>query len=511
MVETIAKGPFNTLLESTNLVEVHESYIAIILGLLILAVITVSIAIELVRRKHSVELKRIAYEDPVTGFGNHAFLIKECNDLLRKNTGKRYALISADIDSFKSINNIFGIGYGNELLKSVAQGLSEALPYAVVTRDSADIFLVLVPFTTEDSLQQDVDKVVTLMSRIKYKDAASFTVSVSAGVYVIGRGDTDAHAIVNKANMARFSIKHSAHESINYFSEAMRAQMADEAILENDLKCALERNEFRLVYQPKVRLDNGITEGFEALLRWDHPVVGAIGPARFIPIAERTGLIVPISAWLIQQACLDIQQFQAHWLEYCELNPELFDFAKQQNIREAVISLNLSPNDLVNPTLIMSIQASMTQHNIIPGMLQIEITESAFFNNQELAIETINQLRGLGLSVALDDFGTGYSALGHLVHLPLHVVKLDRLFIQEIETDARSRQMVFSIISLVQSLGYSVVAEGAETQAHIDVLRDAGCDVVQGFFYSKPLPMDKGFEFYIAGLEAFKEAHQDVA
>lgn len=503
MIETIAKGPISTIMESTNLVEVHESYMVVILAILLVAVTVMAVAIELVRRNHAQELRHIAYHDPVTGLWNHAYLLKECNDLLKRGSSKRYAIISADVDSFKSINNIFGIGYGNELLKNIGAKLQEALPSALVVRESADVFLILTPYTTDHRLHSDVESVVDVMGRVSYKDATEFTVSVSAGVYVIGRSDLDAAAAINKANMARFAIKRNGDKCINYFTEEMRATLADEAILENDLKQALERDEFSLVYQPKVGLNNGIVGGFEALIRWNHPVVGVIGPSRFIPIAERTGVMNQISAWLVEQACLDIQKFNAQWLDLCGSDCEMAELIKDESLTPVVISINLSPNDLVNPTLIMNIQSKLEEHHIHAGLLEIEITESAFFTNQEVAVETINKLRDLGFSVALDDFGTGYSALGHLVRLPLQVVKLDRVFIQEIETDPRSRQMVFSIINLVQSLGYSVVAEGAETQAHIDVLRQAGCDAVQGFFYSQPLITEQMFDYYTASLQSY--------
>ena len=238
--------------------------------------------------------------------------------------------------------------------------------------------------------------------------------------------------------------------------------------------------------------------GFEALIRWNHPLAGVLGPAAFIPLAEKVGLIGQITEWVINESCANIAHTKELWtVSKGGLN--IRDGAQSLGIQ---IAINLSPRDILNPHIVDQIKTALEIHDINPRALEIEITESALLSDTQTSLAVLNDMRSLGLSIALDDFGTGYSALGSLKDLPLTTVKLDRAFIRDIEIDTRSQKVLRSIVNLVKVLDYKLIAEGVEDGFQADFLKNIGCETVQGFYYAPGMPLNEAYQYFIASLDS---------
>lgn len=411
-----------------------------------------------------------ATHDELTGLPNRSALLQRLRTLLSDPELNGLALVVMDIDRFKLFNDAHGNKIGDEVLKGLARTLTSALEgRAEVMRLGEDEFALLATTSDGDGAAERLTQQVrqALLQPVALP-GHQFFLDVSMGVAVHPAVANDPEGLLQAANAAMYQAKAIPGTSVRSAEGAAKRGMASLLLAEQALRAGLLQEEFALVYQPKVRATDASLTGFEALVRWDRPGHGRISPVDFIPAAERTGLIVPLGALILTQACRQL----AHW--------------RQEGLPLVPVAVNVSPLQLLDSGFPQAVMATLQSFDVPPTMLTLEITETAAVTHMEQAREQISQLRTHGVEVALDDFGTGFSSLNMLRSLPLRTVKIDRSLIDPMP-GLEANAVVKAICDLAGVLHLEVVAEGVETQAHADAALAAGCDVLQGYFYAKPL------------------------
>lgn len=485
----------DTGISPLKIIKLYWTWILLVLAIFCVVLLSVLYTI---RKKNLEEVENIAYVDPVTGLPNRTKFINDVEQVMDSERSGLTAIAVLDIDGFKSINDMYGVTFGDELLHYLGERIVGSAPAnSLVASGAGDLFFLCFTYQEPEELINDITTIIGALNRISFKHAGMLDLSVSAGIYELSPSDNNPNTAINCADIARMDIKGSHSTHYSFFTEEMRIQLANETILENDLKLALERNEFELYYQPQVDITCGRVTGFEALIRWNHPLAGILGPAAFIPLAERVGLITQITEWVINRSCTDIAGIRKRWA--ADL-PGVSALLNRQDLCEQslpTISINLSALDLANPHLVGLLRKGLEDNLLSPQVMEIEITESALLNDTQTYLKTINRIRNRGLKIALDDFGTGYSSLSWLKDLPLSTVKLDRVFIRDIEVDQRSQKVLRSIVSLVRTLDYSIIAEGVENTFQVEFLSEIGCNLVQGFYFAPGMPLDEAYQYFI--------------
>ncbi len=429
------------------------------------------------RRDDAERLDHQAHHDPLTGLPNRTLFDRVLADALerRRETSSRLAVLFADIDDFKVINDSLGHRAGDELLVSVAERLSGVLrPDDTIARFGGDEFVILLERVMSlADVRRVADRVAAEVRRPFLLEGRQRFLSTSLGVAMADGSETTADELLRDADAAMYQAKEQGKARLEFFDGSVRTRAVERLELEAGLRDALTAGELSLVYQPKIGLQDGQLFGTEALLRWQHPVHGHVSPARFIPIAEQSGLIVPIGTWVLQQACAQAAQWRADGRE---------DF---------VMAVNLSPRQLSSPDLTKAVAAALDDNDLPPSALCLEITESAIMEDPEAAQRVLRALKALGVRLAIDDFGVGYSSLSHLKYLlPVDIIKIDKSFVDGLRESAESRAIVTAIIQLAHALGVVAVAEGVETAYQAEILRELGCHLAQGYHFSRPLPPD---------------------
>ena len=413
------------------------------------------------------ELRRRALEDPLTGLANRALLSQQLETELRhaRRLGDQVCVLMLDLDRFKVVNDTLGHGAGDTLLRRVAKRLATCVREEdLVARPGGDEFTVVCTRTDTDHAIADVaQRLVDVVVEPFDDDGREVFVTVSIGVAVSERGAGTAEDLLRDADAAMYRAKELGGGRFEVFDARLRSRLVERMTIEGDLRHAVERNQLELHYQPLVDLVTDQLLGFEALLRWRHPDRGLLAPSEFIPIAEETGLIVPIGLWVLHRVCDQL----ARWPE------------------EIHVSANLSPVQ-VRRELIAEVEEQLAKHSITPDRLVLEITESLVLDPRTKPV--VAGLRALGVHLALDDFGTGYSSLGSLQRFPLDVVKLDRTLISSLN-ESNGVAIVRAAVELGQALNMRVIAEGIEGQVQLDALRELGCPIGQGFLFAHPLPV----------------------
>ncbi len=414
--------------------------------------------------------------DELTGLPNRAILIHRlANALSRKKYEPDYqiAVLFLDLDRFKVINDTLGHAGGDRLLIITAQRLKNCLRNGdTLVRLGADEFVILL----EDF--HTIDDVVRISQRIQavLRDPVEICgreviTTASLGIAIVESENDYPEDLLRNADIAMDQAKISGKGNYQFFNNSMYSHAVQRLQLENDLRHALESQQFYLVYQPIVSLSHAKITGFEALLRWQHPEKNNIPPAEFIPIAEDTGLIVPIGYWVLQTACQQMQRWQTSIL----------------NAKNLVLSVNLSGRQLTQTDLVEQIKLILRQTGLPPQNLKLEITESVLMENAVTAIHLLRQLKEIGVLLAIDDFGTGYSSLSYLHQFPIDTLKIDRSFIEGLDNDAEQVVIVRTICNLAWNLGMDVVAEGVETGKQLSQAKALNCDSAQGYHFYKPL------------------------
>jgi diguanylate cyclase (GGDEF)-like protein/PAS domain S-box-containing protein len=394
------------------------------------------------------------------------------------------ALVVLGLDRFKRINDTLGHGVGDQLLQAVAQRIlacireTDAMTRGgpqpldnMLARLGGDVFILLLPGINHvDNAVKISRRVLDVLSQAFHAGEQEVFITASIGISIYPDNGVDRETLLKNADAAMYHTKDAGGSNYQFYDKSMNAAALERLALENSLQKALERNELVLFYQPQVDIHTGAILGAEALIRWRHPELGMVAPDKFIPLAEETGLIVPIGEWVVRTACAQNQAWQA---------------SGYPPLRMAV---NLSGRQFRQENLTELVESAIRSAGMDPRYLEVEITESIVMQNAEAAVNTLRALKGKGLHIALDDFGTGYSSLSYLKRFPIDVLKIDRSFIRDIATNPDDASITSAIIAMARSLDLDTVAEGVETEQQLVFLRQQGCRVVQGYYFSKPVP-----------------------
>ncbi|NVN91029.1 MAG: EAL domain-containing protein [Desulfuromonadales bacterium] len=450
------------------------------------------------RKQNEEQLEFLATHDELTGLANRALLQDRLAQSLRyaHRSGRILAVLLIDLDRFKIINDSLGHDFGDKLLGSVAVRLQQVVREAdTVARLGGDEFVVLL------SEVADPDDVGVLATRILRNlaephriDGREITVIASLGISLYPKDSDNGATLIRNADIAMYRAKREGGGSFSFFAPEMNQRAIETMELENALRQALERDEFCLYYQPKVDLASGRITGCEALARWQHPQRGVVSPNDFIPLAEETGLIVPLGTWVLQEACRQAKAWQ------------------DQGLPGVSAAVNLSARQFRKGDLPQLVQEILQKTGLDPCWLELEMTESMVMDDPDKAIAIMDKLKHIGARLSLDDFGTGYSSFSSLSRFPIDHLKIDRSFVTDIVTNPNSATIATSIIAMAHRMRLKVIAEGVETEAQLGYLRKHDCDEVQGFFFSRPLPADefaaflkKGIHFPVAEVNAYNE------
>ena len=426
------------------------------------------------RKRYQLQLERQANYDALTGLPNRNLLRDRLRlALFGQRLPRAVAVVFIDLDHFKFVNDSLGHSVGDKLLKAMAERLRLLLRDAdTVARLGGDEFvLILNDSSNEDVVYRAMQRISAALAEPIRIDGKELVVTCSAGISLCPQDGPDVDTLLKNADAAMYRAKERGRNNFQFYTAEMNERVNERLALEHALRRALERNELALHYQQRVDLRSGAMLGAEALLRWMHPDWGLVRPARFIPLAEDTGLIVPIGEFVLRAAC---RQARA-WLD--------------QGLEPGVISVNLSARQFRQPGLVRLVSRVLEESGLDPRHLEMELTESTVMHDVDVAVATLQGLKSLGVSLSVDDFGTGYSSLAYLKNLPIDKLKIDRSFVRDIGTGAAANEGVLAqaIVSLGHSLGLGVVAEGVETDAQVRFLRRLKCDEGQGFFYGEPV------------------------
>jgi len=417
--------------------------------------------------------------DPLTGLPNRLSLLEvldNWNDRLREDTARQFAVLFLDLDRFKFVNDSLGHLKGDHLLLGVSHRLSAALQSisladGLVARLGGDEFVVLVDSEQSPEIPVQLARaVISSMEPPFHLDGSLVFVSTSIGIAHSTAAASSPESLLRDADTAMYHAKAAGRGRYAVFDSSMHARAVARLGLDTDLRRAVENHEFILHFQPQVDLRSGRLAGFEALVRWVHPVRGLIPPIDFIPIAEDNGIILPLGRWVLREGCRQL----ARWSEH-------------PACRDLSMSVNLSARQFTDPSLASEVAAVLKETGLKPQRLHLEVTESMLAEDPEIAQEILKQLSTLGVALEVDDFGTGYSCLGQLNQLPFDTLKIDRSFVQALDQEFDSHKMIDSIAALAGNLGISIVAEGVETAAHWTYLLTLGCQFGQGYYFSRPV------------------------
>ncbi len=425
-------------------------------------------------RQYRAQLEHQAHHDTLTGLANRTLL----NDRLQQaiahchRQGSMLALLFIDLDHFKLVNDSVGHTAGDQLLRLAANRLAASVREGdTVARLGGDEFvLLLVDEPNADAVSHAVERVLETMEAPYRIQGKEFRTSCSIGVSLYPDDGADAETLLKNADAAMYRAKAAGRNAFHFFTAEINAQLSERLALERDLRRALQNDELLLHYQPKVGLADGSLIGAEALVRWNHPEHGLLSPARFIPVAEETGLIVPMGEWILRHACAQAQRW------------------RQDGLALQVLSVNLSARQLQQRDLAQQVAAVLASSGLPARALDLELTESLMMENVEEFLMRLQALKDLGVQLSVDDFGTGYSSLSYLKRFPVDRLKIDKSFVRDIVTDPGDAAIAQAVIRLGQILGLAVTAEGVETHEQLAFLRRHGCDEAQGYLFSAPLP-----------------------
>lgn len=427
-------------------------------------------------------IEHVASHDDLTGLPNrnvfNQYLVHAIGQAKRNRS--RLALIFVDLDRFKNINDGLGHDAGDQALREIAGRIRACLRESdIVARLGGDEFVILLENVSEDAgLDAVTHKILSCCAAPLALQGQEFSLSASLGISLFPDDAQEAAALMKNADIAMYRAKDHGRNTAQYYSTQMRDHAEHRLRMDSDLRRALERQEFVLHYQPKIAIESGRITGVEALVRWENPAIGLIGPDKFIPLAEENGLILPIGDWVLRSACLQAAKWQA------------------SGIAHTRVAVNLSARQFRARNLLDIVKSILEESGLAPTMLEFEVTESLVMQDPEQAKQLLSELRRMGIVLALDDFGTGYSSLSYLKRFPFDHVKVDRSFVRNLPSDTDDCAIAQAIVAMAHSLRLKVIAEGVELQSQRDFLADLGCDELQGYLVSRPLPADQMEAFF---------------
>ncbi|MER2538203.1 MAG: EAL domain-containing protein [Azonexus sp.] len=438
------------------------------------------------RKEAANRLLHMAYHDPLTHLPNRLALDSQLELSIRscERDSKQMALMLIDLDRFKTVNDTLGHHVGDDLLKSVALRLRECVRASdIVARLGGDEFIVVLPDIDSALIAASVaGKIQRYLADSHAVGEHQLYATPSIGISIFPSDGRDGDTLMRNADAAMYHAKSAGRNNFQFYATRMNEAAGERLKMESALRLAIssigpQSCQFSLHFQPQIHVATGLIIGLEALARWHHPLLGNIPPSRFIPLAEDTGLIQPLGDWVFWESCRHVR------------------LLKDIGLDEIRVAVNISAQQLRHENLPLMVRGALACYDLSPRDLELEITESTAMQNPEITLSILNQLSEMGIALAIDDFGTGYSSLSYLKHLPIQRLKLDQSFVKDIESDTSDAAICSATIALGHNLGLELVAEGVETQAQRDFLARLGCDVLQGYLYSKPLPASEIIDF----------------
>jgi diguanylate cyclase (GGDEF)-like protein len=417
-----------------------------------------------------------AFHDSLTDLPNRTLFVDRIEVAMARAAarGTTVAMMFLDLDNFKVVNDSLGHAVGDQLLVALTDRIKGCLRLEdTLARLSGDEFAILFEeIWGEDDAVRLAERIQEQLQNPFSIDHRELYVAASIGIVVSGPTHTTPGDLLRDADLAMYRAKANGKGRCEVFNHTMNVHFTERLALESNMRRSIERGELRVHYQPIVRLDDESVVGFEALVRWEHPQRGLIPPSEFIPIAEETGMIVPLGAWVLEESCRQVQQWQD---ERC-------------HGRSLLLSVNVSARQFQSPDLVETVAEVLQRTGFNPTSLKLELTESLMMRDVERTTQRLHELKALSIQLVIDDFGTGYSSLAYLRQFPITVLKIDRTFVNRLGTDPQDDAIVRSIVTLSRDLGMEVVAEGIETTEQLKTLRALGCDYGQGYYFSRPLP-----------------------
>jgi len=425
------------------------------------------------RRRSEAHITFLAHHDSLTNLPNRRLFSDHVDHAIRQaqRYEKQLAVLLIDLDRFKTINDTKGHDAGDQLLQEIAVRLRHCLREGdIVARLGGDEFVILLEEIQSPAVVAHVAQKILSVTRWPFIiQDQEFYVTASIGISLYPHNGADEQALLKTADLAMYRSKEAGKNRYHFYSDDLNSVVSRKLTVETQLRHALERDQIKLHYQPKVDLRTGALSGVEALMRWEHPELGNVSPAVFIPLAEETDLIHSLGKWALEQACAKAVEWRS------------------KGLGTLSVAVNLSVRQFDNENLHSEIAGILQDSGMDPSMLELEITESMFMRNLEAGLAAISRLKSAGVRIAIDDFGTGFSSLSTLKHLPIDTLKVDGAFIHGLPSDAKDQGITRAIIDMAKTLKVTVVAEAVETKEQLDFLRLTDCDLVQGYFYSKPV------------------------
>ncbi len=445
------------------------------------------------RRQADEDLRRVAYFDSVTGLPNRTLFYRRLSDAIAaaERHGRILALMFIDLDNFKRVNDTLGHAIGDLLLQEVANRLAaniratDALLQGPLSQDVGEVarlggdeFTVLLTDLADAGHAGVVaGRLMDALVQPMMLDSQELVVTASIGIALFPRDGSTIDTMLKNADLAMYFAKHAGRNKFHFFDEHMNAAALRRLALEKNLRGSLKNGELSLCYQPQYDIASGVVAGMEALLRWNNPVLGAVSPLDFIPIAEDIGMIEEIGEWVLRTACIQVQAW------------------RELGVTAARVAVNVSARQFVQPGFVAIVQRAIDDSRIAPGMLELEITESILMNDAEKTLAVLSGLKTIGVQLAVDDFGTGYSSLVYLKRFPIDRLKIDRSFIAGLLSNHQDQAIVNTVIALAHSLGLEVTAEGVEDEGQLAFIKSKLCQEVQGFLFSHPLTAPDALRF----------------
>jgi diguanylate cyclase (GGDEF)-like protein/PAS domain S-box-containing protein len=422
------------------------------------------------------KINKLAYYDNVTGLPNRVYLVEKLGDFIveAKKKNEPGALIFLDLDNFKTINDTLGHTFGDELLKKVGT-MIESITYDndLAAHFGADEFVIVKPNIDRHLASEIASTIVEAFQKPWMIEDKDFFITASVGVVIFPEDGEDVQTILKNVDMAMYNAKDFGKNKYQIYKKDMNKALLNKLETHNDLRYAIEREEFFIYYQPQIDIFTGKIVSVEALLRWIKPNIGIVQPLKFIPLAEESGLIVQIGEWVLKTACEQIVKWS------------------KEGIDNLNVAVNFSAKQFQLDNITSMVENVIKNTKMNPKRLEVEITESIIMENMESTVNVLNELRKMGAKVSLDDFGTGYSSLNYLKKLPIDMLKIDKSFVNELSTNKDEQAIAKAVIELAHSMHLSVTAEGVETKEQLDFLKNYNCDKAQGFLFSKPVPANE--------------------
>jgi diguanylate cyclase (GGDEF)-like protein/PAS domain S-box-containing protein len=423
------------------------------------------------------EISRLARQDALTGLPNRMLLSDHLATAIASSRrhGSKLGVVFLDLDRFKHVNDSLGHGAGDGLLQSVAGRLKASVRRTdTVSRQGGDEFVILLSDVRQhEDLEHTALKIMAAISAPHRVAGHELHVTASLGIAVYPDDGGDAETLVKHADTAMYHAKDHGRDNYQFFTPEMNAHVVERRTIEGSLRQALNRREFLLHYQPKIDLATGAMSGAEALIRWRHPERGLVSPQAFVPIAEESGLIVPIGKWVLREACRQARAWQ------------------DAGLRPVPVAVNISAIEFRSKGFVDGVRRILEETRLDPRMLEMELTESVLMHSVASTAEVLRELKAMGVRLAVDDFGTGYSSLSYLMQFPIDALKVDRSFVREIAAESDTSPIITAVIAMGRSLNQRVIAEGVETEGQLAFLQSQHCEEGQGFHFSRPLPAEQ--------------------